>query len=104
VLAFWNHHGAELKELFQPPQPILLPNLKGAALINELQPVLSPVLNESVSLMEAMFDGSLHIILTDWPAFLLFKAEYQAWSNTQFCTHNSLIRGGMTVKYFYCRC
>jgi len=70
VLAFWNDHGAELKELFQPPQPLLLPNLKGAALINELQPVLSPVLNESISVMEAMFDGSLHIILTDWPALL----------------------------------
>jgi len=103
-LSFWKDHGPELEELFPPPQYIQLPSTKGAALIHEFQSAFSPILNESISSMEAMFDGSVHIVVTDWPSFLLLKAEYQAWSSTEYYSHNTQLKGGMTVKRFYCRC
>jgi len=103
VLAFWNDHGSELQELFPPPSSSQLPSQKGEELVHELRSNFSPILNESVTSMEAMLDGTVHITVLDWPSFLLFKSEYQACTSTEYYSHNTMHRGGMTVKHFYCR-
>lgn len=57
-------------------------------------------------MLEAMPDGSICAVLRDWPSFLLFKSEFQAYSNAEFSAHHSqLSDSGETVnKRYYCRC
>ena len=56
-------------------------------------------------MLEAMPDGSICAVMKDWPSFLLFKSEFQAFSNADFSTHHTqLSDSGKTVnKRFYCR-
>jgi hypothetical protein len=94
VQAFWKDHGSELQTMFPLPVPNTLhtPLQKGAEHVEHMKARISPVLNESVMSMGAMLDCSVHIVVKDWPNFLLFKAEYQAMTSTDYYSHNTQFR------------
>jgi hypothetical protein len=84
-----------------PPEHALLE--RSSKHVAHIKAKLSPILNESVSTIEALIDGRVYIVVKDWAACKLFKAEYQALTSTEYYSHSTEIKGGLTVKRFNCR-
>ena len=94
LIAFKKIYGPELQELFPSPPEQLCEE----TFVQKLKAALTPICE-----MEATHEGGLRIVANDWPSFLLFKAEYQAFTSTDYYSHHNQMSGGMTVKRFYCR-
>jgi hypothetical protein len=99
LIAFKKIYGPELQELFPSPPEQLCEE----TFVQKLKAALTPICVESMTEMEATHEGGLRIVANDWPSFLLFKAEYQAFTSTDYYSHHTQMSGGMTVKRFYCR-
>jgi len=91
-------HGPELQELFPSPE-----QSREEIFVQELKAALTPICVESITELEATHEGGLRLVANDWPSFLLFKAEYQSFTSTDYYSHHTQMSGGMTVKRLYCR-
>jgi hypothetical protein len=95
--AFWRDYKAELLEHFPPPLNYTLLQQH----VSDFQAVQS--VGADLTSNDALPDGSIYAVVKDWKSFELFMSEYEAFTNADFFTHNTKVKGSMANKLYYCR-
>lgn len=102
VARFWREHKTELVEVFPPPPHERARLEKQTDHLANLTASLT--LGPNLIYIEAVPDGEICAAVSDWPSFLQFKNEYQAYTNSDFVvTQTELAKNGRFIQRSYCR-
>lgn len=89
-------------ETFPPPESEQVRQRQQTEELSNLTAALD--LGTKLIFMEALPDGAICAAVQDWPSFLHFKNEYQAFSDSDFFISHTETVEGKFIQRSYCRC